>query len=430
MNSNTSTKTSYSRIAEKLRKIIKKYYPITLFREETHKFLPTCVIKTVQSHPESHFKKMQDELRAIGFEVNFYPLSEEEFDSFKIAEDFEPDTFYSITFIPKDFSQPASEKKRNTLIQIGLAIITVILVVFSGFFYVAYIEPYYGTLNQTQLGTALSIFFFCFGMLSIVVVHEFGHFIFSRYHEIDCSHPYLIPGPPPMGMFGAFVSIRDDPQTRNQKFDIATGGIVFGFIISLVLLLIGFYLSEFIDTETYISLRMAQSDRTYTEAAKFIRDGLNHYNLLFWGLRTLLFPATEYASYSGVYLPSDILVIHPLAYAGWIGLLLSGLNLIPISFFDGGHILKTIFPSKYTGLVGLIIGVVIILILDWELYFIALIGASSVCLQLGKKSKVSDVPNPTVKLKNFRKIIALCLVVLFIVLFPLSFDNLLYGFGG
>lgn len=422
-------KTNSLRIAEKLEKIISKYYSIEIFKEVAYSFAPLCVIKLEETNTESKFKQMHEEMKNIGFQVKFHLLTEKEFKSYEISRTYKKGLYYNVSFIPKDTLITPKKKKKYTIIQIGLAIITGVMVILSGFFYVVFLEPYYSTLYQSELETYLTIFFFCLGMLAIIVVHEFGHVILSRYHKLDSSHPFLIPGPPPLGMFGAFVSIRDDPQTRNEQFDVAIGGIMFGLLIAFVLLVVGFKLSESVDTDVYIAIRMAQSDRTPEAAARFIKDGLNQYNLLFQGIRYLFFQTPLYGDYYGVILPDKILVLHPLAYAGWMGLLLSGLNLIPISFFDGGHALKAIFPTRYIRTIGLLIGMVILISLNFQLFYIGIFGLPGACAELNKETKSYEIPNPIAKLKKSRIILAIGLVLIFIILYPLTFDNLLYGFG-
>jgi Zn-dependent protease len=400
-----------------------------MFKEIDYSFTPICIIRIDEPKPETVFKQMQDELKPIGFQIKFHPLSEQELKSYNITEQDEKIKFYSTTFITKNLKVTQEKKKKSTKIQLVLVAITGVMVFLSGLFYVIFLEPYYSTVYQTEAMTYLAIFYFCLGMFAIIVVHEFGHVIFSRRHKIDCSYPYLIPGPPPFGMLGAFVSIKDDPQTRNQQFDVAIGGIVFGLIISIVLIIIGFLLSEYMDIETYIQLRANQGDRTLKESAEFIGENINQYNLLFLGLRNLFFQIPSYGYHYGTYLPDNILILHPLAYAGWIGILLSGLNLIPISFLDGGHVLRSIFPSKYTRCVGLIIGAVLLLSLSWDMYYIVIFGLPGATMEFNSESKSYEVPNPMVEFKKSRKLFAFCLIGIFIMLYPLTYDNLLFGFG-
>jgi Zn-dependent protease len=422
-------KTNSLRIGEKLEKIISKYYSIEIFKEVAYSFAPLCLIKLEETNTESKFKQMHEEMKNIGFQVKFHLLTKEEFKSYEISSPYKKGVYYSVSFIPKDTRITPKKKKKYTIIQIGLAIITGVMVILSGVFYVVFLEPYYGTLYQSELETYIAIFYFCVGMLAIIVVHEFGHVILSRYHKLDSSHPFLIPGPPPLGMFGAFVSIRDDPQTRNEQFDVAIGGIVFGLLIAFILLVVGFQLSDYVDTDVYIAIRMAQSNRTPEEAANYVKDGLNQYNLIFQGIHYLFFQTPTYGDHYGVILPDKILVLHPLAYAGWMGLLLSGLNLIPISFFDGGYALKALFPTRYIRTIGLLIGMGILISLDFQLFFIGIFGLPGACAELNKETKSYEVPNPTTKLKKSRILLALGLILIFIILYPLTYDNLLYGFG-
>jgi membrane-associated protease RseP (regulator of RpoE activity) len=296
-------------------------------------------------------------------------------------------------------------------------------------FYISFIEPYYGDYGNLTPKTIFSIVSFCIGMVLIVVVHECGHIIFSQRHKLKTSFPYLIPGPPPLGMLGAFVSIKDDPHTRNEKFDVAIGGIVLGIIISLVLLMIGFLFSEQIDTNLYIQSMATYSGNTTTEEAQTVYQQLNWYNLLFLGFRASFFKIPPIVNLFGYDLPQQLLVIHPLAYTGWIGLLLSGLNLIPVSFQDGGHLLKAIFPGRFTKLIGMLIAILIWLLLDIELWMFAFWGLPGAMRDLSPDQRPEAVPNPIVPLTRFRKMVALCFIGFFIVLWPISFDRLIFGIG-
>ncbi|MHA1677446.1 MAG: site-2 protease family protein, partial [Promethearchaeota archaeon] len=234
--------------------------------------------------------------------------------------------------------------------------------------------------------------------------------------------------PPPIGMLGAFVSIKDDPQTRNQKFDIALGGILLGILISVVLILIGLLFSMRVDTLTYIQLRADYFNITLQEGAKTIQENFNHFNLLFLFFRNIIFEQPTFSEIQGILLPEKILLLHPLAFSGWIGLLISGLNLIPLSFLDGGHIFHAIFPKSYSKLIGTLIGAIILLILNFEflwLVWFSLIGSIN---SLNRKNISSIIPNPIKPLTKSRIYLGLLTIILFILLYPLSFENLIYGF--
>jgi membrane-associated protease RseP (regulator of RpoE activity) len=224
-----------------------------------------------------------------------------------------------------------------------------------------------------------------------------------------------------------FVSIKDDPQTRNQKFDVAIGGIILGIVISGILIVIGLFFSNRIDTNTYIQSLALYSRDPLTEVAQNLNRNINSYNLLFLGIRYLYYEAPVYINLYGYLLPQQVLILHPLAYSGWIGLLLSGLNLIPISFQDGGHVLKTIFPYRFTKLIGMGIGIIIWIIIFQDFWMFALLGLPGAIRDINER--LETVPNPTVSLTKSRKLIAICFIGIFIILWPLSFDQLIFGIG-
>ena len=413
-------------IAKKLKETIQKYYRLEVFKEEKLSFYPTCIV-TYEESRESQFNDMQKELKSMGFQARFYAAKKAELKEHNLDLDMTKKR-YVVEFEAKEFVDPVEKLKRDRKIQALLLGITTALIILSAFFYLLFIEPYYADLvAQDSERTLLLVGYFCLGMFLIIVVHEFGHILFARYHKLNTSLPFLIPGPPPLGMLGAFVKIKDDPKNRNEKFDVAIGGIVCGILISLVFLLIGLSLSEFVDTQTYLEMRANLYDHTLQQEAQDLSEDLNGFNLLFMIVRALMFEEPTYSTYYGYELPDQILVLHPLAYAGWIGLLLSGLNLIPIPMLDGGHALKAVFSGRYTRIVGLIVGGVIFMVLTGRITLLVSLGCLAVAQDLDPSKRVEDVPDPTVPLTLSRKVFAVCLLVLLILLFPLTFENLIYG---
>lgn len=425
-------KTETLTVSEKLKNIVLKYYEIEVFKEQDNLFIPICFVKIEGQKPTDYFEKMQTEFKEIGFQAKFHIPTPQDIKSNKLEQIIDPNIKrYYVAFEAREFKESPKKLQKQTKIQISLAIITSALIIFSAYFYIIYIEPYYGVQYKKNPSSVFwYMFSFCVGMFLTIVVHEFGHFFFAKYHHLDTSYPYLIPGPPPLGMLGAFVKIKRDPQTRNQQFDVSVGGIVFGFIISFVLLIIGLSLSEQINTADYILLRAKYSGRTPYEEAQNISEHLNEYNFLLIWLRGIFFEKPTYSYYyNDFYLPDKIIILHPLAYAGWIGLLLSCLNLIPIPILDGGHTLKALFPGRFTRLIGLIIGGVCFFLLTGQLDLLVALSCTGAMSDLDRKKRVEVVPNPTVPLTKGRKIFALTLIGLIIILFPLTFNNLIYGIG-
>lgn len=163
-------------------------------------------------------------------------------------------------------------------------------------------------------------FMFSLPLLSILGVHELGHYTAARRHEVDVTPPYFIPAPSFIGTFGAFIKIRSPVPHRNALMDIGAAGPIAGAIVAIPVLLIGLKLSAV---------------RQTTGIAAGIPLG-----------ESILFRAAAYVVVGPVPDGHD-LVLHPVAFAGWIGLLVTALNLLPSGQLDGGHIAYALFGSRY-----------------------------------------------------------------------------------
>lgn len=161
---------------------------------------------------------------------------------------------------------------------------------------------------------------YSFAIMTILLAHEMGHYAMSRRYGIPASLPYFIPFPlSPFGTFGAIIKMRGVIINKKALFDIGVAGPIMGFLVSLPFIVIGMKLSKI--------QRMA-------EAHGFIRLGDPY---LFKIVQKLLYGE----------LPSNYdIVLHPFAYAGWVGLFVTALNLLPVGQLDGGHVVYAIFGAK------------------------------------------------------------------------------------
>jgi len=163
---------------------------------------------------------------------------------------------------------------------------------------------------------------FAFTLLAILLTHEMGHYITSRYYGVSASLPYFIPAPPfpfLIGTFGAFISMRSPILRRGPLLEIGAMGPIAGFVVAVVALIAG----------------LAQSTIQPEESLQGIRLGSP---LLLQGLSSLM-----------VKVPPEghDLLLHPVAFAGWIGLFVTALNLLPIGQLDGGHITYALFGRRH-----------------------------------------------------------------------------------
>lgn len=164
-------------------------------------------------------------------------------------------------------------------------------------------------------------FMFSLPLLAILGVHELGHYTAARRHGVSVTPPYFIPAPSFIGTFGAFIKIRSPLPDRNALMDIGASGPIAGAIVAVPVLLVGLGLS---------------SVRETAGIAGGIPLG-----------ESLLFRAAAYAVLGTVPEGYDV-VLHPVAFAGWIGLLVTALNLLPSGQLDGGHIAYALFGGGYT----------------------------------------------------------------------------------
>ena len=182
------------------------------------------------------------------------------------------------------------------------------------------------------------------GLLLILGVHELGHFFMARRYGMDVTPPYFIPVPFGLGTFGAFIQMRSPPVNRKSLFDVAVAGPLAGFVIAVPALLLGLRFSSI----------TAGSDGT-------VSHGLLHgatvgSSILFTVLTKLsLGDAAQYGA---------LVQLSPLAFAGWLGLFITALNLLPMGQLDGGHITRAMFGSR--------VGQTISSLAMWSLFLLAL----------------------------------------------------------
>jgi membrane-associated protease RseP (regulator of RpoE activity) len=173
--------------------------------------------------------------------------------------------------------------------------------------------------SPLEPGGLLSGLSFAVPLLAILGVHEMGHYVAARRHGVDVTPPYFIPAPSFIGTFGAFIRIKSPVPHRNALMDIGAAGPLAGAVVAVPVLVIGLRLSAVQVSSGMSGLPLGES---------------------------LLFRSAAYAVLGEIPEGSDIL-LHPVAFAGWIGLLVTALNLLPCGQLDGGHIAYALFGPGY-----------------------------------------------------------------------------------
>ncbi|HWP58852.1 MAG TPA: site-2 protease family protein [Candidatus Acidoferrales bacterium] len=161
---------------------------------------------------------------------------------------------------------------------------------------------------------------FALTLMAILLVHELGHYTTARAHGVRASLPFFIPAPTFIGTFGAFIAMRSAPPDRRALFDVAAAGPLAGVLAAIPAVVAGL-------------------SRSTIEDAQPAGAGVTLGSSL---LLTLLTKLTL-----GQF-PQDVSInLHPIGFAGWIGLFITALNLLPVGQLDGGHIVYALFGARH-----------------------------------------------------------------------------------
>lgn len=156
----------------------------------------------------------------------------------------------------------------------------------------------------------LSGFPFSLSLLSILGVHELGHYFTARRYGVQVTLPYFIPAPVGLGTFGAFIKMKSPIADRRSLFDIGIAGPIAGMCLAVPILMIGLTASKIVPAHGEAGISLGSP---------------------------LLFTFVQELTLGPIPQGMDIL-LHPVAFAGWIGFFVTALNLLPIGQLDGGHI--------------------------------------------------------------------------------------------
>ena len=228
-------------------------------------------------------------------------------------------------------------------------------------------------------------------LMTILVGHEMGHYLTCRRYGARATLPYFLPGPPFLGTFGAFIRIKSPLLFKRQVFDVGANGPLVGFALTVPALAVGLALS-----------RVAP----FTPSAETINFGEP---LLFKLMSGLFFgPIPEGSG----------LVLHPIGWAGWVGLLVTSINLVPLGQLDGGHVAYAVL-GRHARIVSRIM--VVFLVVMGVFFHTTWLVAAALILFLEFKSK-SRLRHPAVvdesaPLDAKRRLVGLLVLAIFVLSF-------------
>lgn len=231
-------------------------------------------------------------------------------------------------------------RQKGPWLQIALFLLTCLTTTIAGAFGADLMFDPLGVLfrlfsNPSQLISGLP---FAATLITILLVHEMGHYLLSRYHGVNATLPYFIPAPSFIGTFGAFITMKSAPPDRRSLFDVAAAGPLAGLVLAIPAVILGLTLSRVSPEESGGGLALGSS-----------------LLLSFLSQVTL-----------GILPDEANIVIHPIGFAGWIGLLVTAMNLLPVGQLDGGHIVYALFGERYLWVSrAALLGILLLGVLRW-----------------------------------------------------------------
>ena len=245
------------------------------------------------------------------------------------------------------------------------------------------------TLSNPQV-LSLSIIYAAV-LLEILLGHELGHFLTCRYYRIDATLPYFIPAPTLIGTLGAFIKIKSPITRKQQLFDIGVAGPLTGFILSLPALIYGLSISKVV--------------RSIPPEESLISPFVIHFGdpLILKIIGAVIFKNIP---------PGYEIFLHPVAFAGWVGILVTAFNLFPIGQLDGGHVAYALFGRKSQNLARFFLLVFVVMgVFFWIGWFIW----AFIIVILGlRHPRIQDEETP---LSPKRKFIGFMIILIFIISF-------------
>lgn len=234
------------------------------------------------------------------------------------------------------------EKKRGlSLIHLALFLATVLTTLAAGAMQQG-INPF---LSPYSLWRGIP---FSLTLLMILGAHEFGHYFMSRKHHIEVTFPYFIPAPSFIGTFGAFIRMKSPIMDRRILLDIGVAGPLAGMVVAVPVLLVGLSLSQIVPKASGEGIELGSS---------------------------LLFSFLSWAIHGSI--PEEMdLVLHPIAFSGWIGFLVTSLNLLPVGQLDGGHVTYAVLGPKQRVVAMVVVALLLVLgLTGWNgwLFWVAIL---------------------------------------------------------
>jgi membrane-associated protease RseP (regulator of RpoE activity) len=264
----------------------------------------------------------------------------------------------------------------RTWVNLVLFLLTVISVLIAGTFYTlggSYdgpSNPDFGALLPYLMKSVPGGLAFTASLLAILLAHEFGHYLAGRFHKTNVTLPYFIPFPfSAFGTMGAFIQLKEPPKNRRILLDIGIAGPIAGLVVALPVLILGLSLSQVSPIPAQLppgqGLQIEGNSLLYLLSKFLVFGRLLPEPGSYGNIPPLLYWIRYFFTGQPLPLGGVDVLLHPVAWAGWAGLLVTALNLIPAGQLDGGHVLYVLLGRRATSILPYILGGLVLLGLAW-----------------------------------------------------------------
>ena len=166
---------------------------------------------------------------------------------------------------------------------------------------------------------------FSIPLMTILFVHEMGHYMAGRRRGLNVTLPYFIPSIPPLGTFGAFIKVRSFIPNKKILMELGAWGPLSGAAVGIPLLFLGLWFSEVHPQTSGPEVGISFGTSLILEIGCLIRFGEFSFN--------------------------NMIILHPTAMAAWFGLFVTAMNLLPMGQLDGGHVIYSLFGSRVSRII-------------------------------------------------------------------------------
>nr|WP_290226214.1 site-2 protease family protein [Trichocoleus desertorum] len=319
----TETQTVVKPINKEEEASLQSCFPWSVYYVQNIEYRPQAVIcrGQLRTTPDAAYQTIRDNIEAQ-FGDRFLVM---------LQEGANGKPFFAL--VPNSQSQQADQSKQEPLTRPGLALGLLVATFFTTT--LAGIEiAGVSVTSLSQLFAEPKLFLagfpYALALMTILGIHESGHYWTARFYKVRATLPYFIPIPFFLGTFGAFIQIRSPIPNRKALFDLGISGPMTGLIITLPILIWGLMHSTTVPATDQL--------------------GLN-FNALNPSTSFLLALLSKLAL--GAALTAETAIkLHPVAIAGCLGLIVTALNLMPVGQLDGGHVVHAMFGQRTGALIG------------------------------------------------------------------------------